>query len=299
MTTLVTGGTGFLGRPLVRQLLERGEPVHVIARSPAAPKSEVGATVHAVDLLRDRTTIRDLVRDVRPTRLVHLAWTTEPGSYWTSMDNLDWVGASLDLFRAFTDAGGQRALFAGSCAEYAWSTGVLAEASTPLEPATLYGTAKHALRLIIESAGQHGGVSTAWGRLFFLYGPNEQDGRLVSSTLAALRAGRPAAVSEGSQLRDFLHVDDAARALLALLDATATGPVNIGSGTGVPVRELVGTLAELVGRPDLVRYGARPTAPDDPPALVADIGRLAAETGFAPRFNLRSGLLDTVTRTLV
>ncbi len=296
MTTLVTGGTGFLGRPAVHELVERGEDVHVIARSTRVT-TDPGVTVHTADLLRDRDTVRDVIRTIQPARLIHLAWTTEPGAYWTAIDNLDWVGASLDVFRAFAEAGGERAVFAGSCAEYQWSSDVLNEATTPLEPATLYGTAKHAVRLVVESAARRSDVSAAWGRLFFLYGPNEQDGRLVSATLAALRAGRPAPVSEGSQLRDFLHVDDAARAFVDVLFSTVTGPVNIGSGTGVPVRDVVGTLAELVGRPDLIRYGAHPTPPDEPPALIADVHRLNTETGFSPRFGLRAGLLDTITRT--
>jgi nucleoside-diphosphate-sugar epimerase len=280
----------------VRTLVARGDDVQVISREVPRIRAP-GATFHSLDLITDRDATRELVCELQPERLLHLAWTTSPGEYWTSMDNLDWVGASLSLFRAFTEAGGRRAVMAGSCAEYDWSREVLDEVDTPTHPATLYGTAKHSLRLVVEAAARNSGVSLCWGRLFFLYGPEEAPGRLVSSVLDALRLGEVAPVSEGRQERDFLHVDDAAVAFVELLDASVVGPVNVGSGVGVSVREVVATLADLVGRPDLVRYGTRPTPASEPDRLVADVRRLHATTNFRPEFDLRSGLIDTLTRT--
>lgn len=109
---LVTGATGFVGRHAVPALLARGFEVHGVGRG-------VGPNQHAADLLaaEDR---RALIARVRPSHLLHLAWDAEPGRYWTSEANLDWVAASLDLARLFAAAGGRRFVGIGTCAEYAW-----------------------------------------------------------------------------------------------------------------------------------------------------------------------------------
>jgi len=294
MRTVVTGGTGFVGVPAVRRLVEGGHDVHVVCRRDPGPSSVPGATYHELDLLDDPDAVEATMERLRPDRLAHLAWTTTPGLFWTSPENVRWVRATLTLYQAFVAAGGQRVVVAGTCAEYDWSGGLLSEATTPLRPSTLYGSAKHAAYGLLAAASAETGVPVAWGRLFFVYGPGEQPGRLVPSVLTALRAGAPALVSEGTQVRDFLHVDDVARALVELLDGAAAGAVNVASGVGVPVRDVVGLLAGLEGRADLVRYGARPSPPSEPARLVADVRRLRDEVGFEPRFDLADGLRDTV-----
>ena len=160
----------------------------------------------------------------QPTHLLHLAWDARPGLFWTSTENLRWVAASLGLYLAFAASGGRRAVVAGSCAEYDWSHSELDEARTPLVPRTLYGEAKRALHTLLERAAAQSGVELAWGRLFFLYGPHEAEGRLVSDVARALLAGREARCSEGSQQRDFMHVADAGRAFAALVASDVTGP---------------------------------------------------------------------------
>lgn len=132
------------------------------------------------------------------------------------------------------------------------------------------------------------------GRVFFLYGPHEKPGRLVSEVAAGLLAGRPVPCTDGAQRRDFLHVADVASAFVALLDSAVEGPVNIGSGEAVSVRSVVAELAPLAGRPDLPRLGALPSRPDDPPLIVADIARLRDEVGWRPRVSLLEGLADTL-----
>src|SRR5437763_607652 len=151
--------------------------------------------------------------------------------------------------RRSASTGPTRAVLAGTCAEYDWSYGFCSEGVTPLAPQTLYGTAKHALRQVAEAFASQAGLSLAWGRIFFVYGPREDERRLVASVARALLAGEEAPTSEGSQLRDFLHVDDVAGAFAALLDAEGvTGAVNIGSGVPVSVRAVVEEVARAAGR---------------------------------------------------
>lgn len=290
---IVTGGTGFIGRHAVAALESRGFEVHVLSRR-GGSRTPLGDPMHhCVDLL-DPAATRLLVSTIKPTHLLHLAWDVEPGKYWTSLNNLAWVAASLKLFCAFHDAGGRRAVFAGTCAEYDWSYATLSENVTPLRPWTLYGHAKNALHEVIDAAGAASGVSTAWGRIFFLYGPGEPRSRLVSDTFHALLSDKNIETTSGSQQRDFTHVADVGGAFGALADSNVTGAVNIASGRCLPVRNLLEIIGRLTGRSQLVKLGARPTAPDEPPQLAADVTRLTAEVGFVPRYTLDEGLADTL-----
>ena len=274
---LVTGATGFVGRQALAPLAARGYEVHAVGRRDA-------------DLLHPDATVR-LIEELRPTHLLHFAWYAEPGAFWQSAENDRWLAASVHLLEAFVASGGTRAAVAGTCAEYSWSgSGVLSEQSTALAPRTPYGDAKNELRAAAEQLS----LSLAWGRIFFLYGPHEDERRLVASVTRALLAGLPAQTTHGRQVRDFLHVADVADAFAALLDSEVEGPVNIGSGEGVAVADVVRRIAAIVGRPDLVELGALEPPPDEPPLLVADVGRLRDDVGWRPARSLDDGLRDTV-----
>jgi nucleoside-diphosphate-sugar epimerase len=138
------------------------------------------------------------------------------------------------------------------------------------------------------------GFSLAWARLFFVYGPGENPDRLVPSVARALLRGEAAPCSEGSQVRDFLHVDDAAWALVRLLESEVEGPVNIASGRPVGLRELLLSIGEAVGTPGLLEFGKVPLRPGEPPLLVADVRRLANEVGWEQRWTLQTGITETV-----
>ncbi|MEA2391974.1 MAG: dTDP-L-rhamnose 4-epimerase [Solirubrobacteraceae bacterium] len=281
---LVTGAGGFIGRQALAALVARGFEVH--AADVAEPPADASGDVHwhRADLL-DADGARALLEDVAPSHLLHLAWYAVPGSFWASPENLRWAQATLGLLQAFEG----RAVVAGSCAEYDWSSEQpLHEWASALRPRTLYGACKGAVGTVATALGH------ATGRVFFLHGPGEHPDRLVSSVVRRLLAGERAPVSHGDQVRDFMHVADVGGAFAALLDSGVVGPVNIGSGAGVPVRRIVELLAEEAGRPDLVGWGEVPVAPDDPPRIVADARRLHDEVGFAPRFTLEEGLRDTV-----
>ena len=204
MRVLLTGATGFIGREIVRPLMATGAEVHTLGRgTPDAP----GVSHHPLDLLG--ATDFAVVRDIGATHLVHLAWHPER-NFWTAPENLDWVAASLRLFRAFAAGGGRRAVVAGSCAEYAWGAARLDEAASPIAPTTLYGTAKASLHALLAAAAPDLGLSLAWPRIFFPYGPLERPQRLLGTLLDAMRRNEVARFSADTQRRDFIHVEDAA-----------------------------------------------------------------------------------------
>jgi nucleoside-diphosphate-sugar epimerase len=290
--TLVTGAGGFIGTPVLEHLLVAGHNVHAVSTRAQAPVD--GMTWHRGNLLEPGTA-ETLVAWLQPERLLHLAWYAEPGHFWDSPENVRWVGATLRLLRAFADAGGRRAVLAGTCAEYDWSVGgVCSEEKTPLRPTTLYGVSKDATRRVASAFADTAGFELAWGRVFFLYGPGEPSQRLLPLVTRALLSGEQAKVTAGTQMRDFMHVDDVARAFVAVLDSELQGAVNIAAGTGTALRELVGLVGAAAGRPELIQFGAISQRPGEPAALVADVGRLRDTVGFRPRRELAAGVRETV-----
>ena len=292
---LVTGASGFIGRHALAPLVRRGFDVHAVTSRPAPPAdSPAEVTWHRADLL-DARTHRELLAAAAPSDLLHLAWYAEHGRFWTSPENLRWSAATIGLVQAFAERGGRRVVGAGSCAEYRWGDrGPCVEDVTPLEPATLYGAAKHATHTLLCAAAGELGIELAWGRVFFLYGPGEAPGRLVASIARALLAGERAPTGDGRQVRDVMHVTDVAGAFAALLDSGVTGAVNIGAGEGRPLRAVIEAVGAAAGRPELLDVGALAPRPGDPDELVADVGRLRDEVGFVPTIGLEEGIARTV-----
>ena len=290
---LLTGASGFVGRHTQTRLLELGYEVHAVGFRATNDWVHPGVQIHTCDLLDDRARAA-LCQSVRPTHMLHLAWCATPGKFWTSLDNLGWVSASLDMTRAFAEAGGTRAVYAGTCAEYDWFSGRCSEEKTPLRPDTLYGTCKHALQSILAQAQEDMGLSIGWGRLFFIYGSHETEGRLVSSVATSLLKGEMISCSHGQQVRDFMHIQDVADAMVALLDSPVTGPVNIASGDARSVADVIQLIGEATGRLELVQWGARQGQDHEPEGIEADVSRLADEVKFTPRFRLEEGIQQTV-----
>jgi nucleoside-diphosphate-sugar epimerase len=305
---LVSGAGGFIGRWSVPALLRSGHEVHAVL-SPSAsrdtPEQLRGALLHFADLL-DEQAAAELMGRVRPTHLLHFAWIATPGLYWSSAENFRWLAASEHLLRCFDAHGGRRVMMAGSCAEYDWSrVEVCDERLSPLanegaaanatpEPLNPYTACKIDLQSALADFGRRRRVSTAWGRIFFQFGPYEHPDRLVPSVISNLLLNREAPVSHGRQIRSFLHVADVGAAFAAVLMSDLEGPVNIGSDERIALADLVDRIGRLIGRADLLRLGARPSAPGEPPILVPEVHRLCGEVGWQPSFTLDAALNHTI-----
>jgi nucleoside-diphosphate-sugar epimerase len=287
---LVTGASGYIGRQVRGWCAAQGLDVHATARTP--PSSAGGATWIAADLL-DAAERRRLMAAVRPTHLLHLAWTTAHGAYWTSPQNIDWLAATLDLARLFGETGGRRLVGVGTCMEHTIGGKASGAGQTP-QRRPLYSVAKYACRMVLDQLAHDLGLRFAWARVFFSYGEHEHPARLVPSVINNLLAGRAADCTSGTQLRDFMHVRDVGAALAALLMSECEGSVDLGTGDGVRIAEVVRLVGTLMDKPHLIRLGALPGRPGEPAEMLADGGRLRDEVGFVPRYSLEQGLRETI-----
>ena len=296
-SVIVTGATGFVGSAVVRALTKRDDTIVHAISSKDDGELLVSENVrwHKADLI-DADQVERLMRQLRARHLLHLAWYVEHGKFWSAHENIDWLNASINLFNSFASNGGERAVCAGTCFEYDHSSdGPLNENSSPLQPKSLYGAAKLSMYHLLTEIAKQAGISFGWGRIFFLFGAGEDRRRLVPHVINTLLNGEKAKVSHGRQIRDFADVDHVGEGFAAFLDSGVDGAVNIASGGGIAIRDLVAMIAGKLDREDLVEYGAIPAPENDPAVVLADVSRLRNEVKFSAVPDLDQAIEKTIS----
>jgi nucleoside-diphosphate-sugar epimerase len=296
MKVLVTGAAGFIGSHVARALVERGDEVLALVR-PATPHRRIEDIVKRVRLchtsLEDPGRVSSALAGFRPEATIHVAWYARPQDYLTSTANLGSLATTNAFVERVFAAGCRKLVGVGSCLEYAASDSLRRE-SDPSGPKSLYASCKLAAGVVAQALAAERGAECAWARVFHVHGPGEDEARLIPAAAAALRAGRPFDLSPGMQVRDHLDVRDVAAALVHLAGPGSSGIYNVCSGIPVTLRDVLLTVGEVLGRPELLRFGARPYARDEEMFVAGDPTRLQS-TGWKPAFSdLRAGLADAL-----
>jgi UDP-glucose 4-epimerase len=304
-TVIVTGGAGFIGSELVRQLAERGERV-VIIDNLVNGKRENVANVLSPDVRLQVSDVRDIdavVPHLREARIVyHLACLGVRHSVHSPHENHDVnATATLKLLAAARQADVPRFVYVSSSEVYGGveSTPILGDAISedhPAFPCTVYGGSKLAGESYTRAYFRTYGYPTVVIRPFNTYGPRSHhegdSGEVIPKFLLRCLAGRPLIVfGDGSQSRDFTFVSDTAAGILLAGDhPKAVGEtINIGSGTDVRIADLAKTVASVTGRPNAEIVHDEPR-PGDVYRLIADVSRARALLGFEPRVSMADGL---------
>lgn len=291
---LVTGARGFVGRHCTEKLLQAGFQVHALSRHKIkAENSQIDW--HQIDLM-DTKAVHKLVKSIKATHCLHAAWITTPGFFWQSSENLNWLAATLSLATAFEENGGKRFLGLGSCAEYEWSEERLSEISGPQVPSSLYGQCKSSAQAILKSFSETKKISVAWARLFFMYGPHAPAEKFPRVIIESLLRGQEVKTSSGEQIRDFLHVEDVATALVKLLSSQIEGVINVASGEPARIKDIIALIANQIGREELICLGDG-IPESEPKSLLADTRRLNNELDWRPSIQLEKGLEALIKET--
>jgi len=292
---LVTGAGGFIGSHVTRALSEAGTEVAVIVR-PQDPLKRLSAELPRLTVIRgDLDDVQSLAPEItafEPEACIHLAWYTRPGDYLDSERNVESLLASLRLLKVLGEAHCRQVLMTGTCAEYDSEFGVLSEES-PVKPRTLYAACKLSLRLLGQHLAVSRGISFAWARVFFLFGPDEDRHRLVPRLVNSLLAERPFAATAGDQLRDYLYVEDVASALVFLTTRQLSGIFNVCSGDPITLRTLMETIGRIMGRPHMIEFGVVPYRAWEPMAVSGD-NRKLQRAGWLQHFSREDGLRRTI-----
>lgn len=286
MKVLLTGAGGFIGSRVAPLLLSHGHEVHVLLRPAAAARvsedAEGSFTVWAADLA-DPGAVRAAVYGAQPDAALHLAWYTEPGHYLHDLPrNIESLAAGTALLGQLADVGCSRIVLGGTCLESAIAGG---------GQLSFYAMAKRSLHDVAASLSM-GHTAIACCHVFSVYGPGEHERRAVPSVVRSLLQGEPITVTPGSELRDYVHVDDVAEALCVVVGSDIVGTVDVCSGRPRPLGEVFEEIGIATGRGDLIRWGERSAAPGEDFEVSGD-PRVLTELGWAPR-SLRDGIAETV-----
>ena len=291
---IVTGAQGFVGRACIPALLDAGFEVHALSRGSRQSKDSA-LTWHSIDLM-DSCAVNQLFSELKATHCLHLAWVTKPGVFWQSTDNLRWLAATLTLATAFREHGGQRLVATGSCAEYKWDETTLNECTSSMVPSSLYGQCKLSAQQILSAFAGQSSLSFAWARLFFMYGPHAPDTKFPRVIIDSLLRGETVKTSSGEQVRDFLHVEDTANALVTLSKSEFEGPINVASGEAVTLKDIIQIIAKKLDGEALISWGESIPS-HEPKVLLADTKVLNTELDWRPQIGLVQGIEKLIAET--
>lgn len=311
---IVTGGVGFIGYHLTRAMARRGMRLVVIDDFSAAPYPRAEKERNRRDLLAefpdqldvvvcdvsDRASLEAVFAEVPSLAgVVHLAGLAgvrpsfdDPARY--GRVNVEGTTHVLELTRK---AGASKFVFASSSSVYGNSTPLPAREDAPAcEPESPYAASKRGAELMSAALSRRAPeMAIAALRFFTVYGPRQRPEMAITLFSRAVLAGRPIPMfGDGSMRRDFTHVDDIVRGILATIDRAQPGyrVYNLGSGNPIGLGELVTAIGDAVGaRP---RLEPKPVPLGDVEATFADISRAGAELDWRPNVDLARGLATVV-----
>lgn len=291
---IVTGASGMIGAPLARRCLADGVDVHLFTRSRGTParlnEFADSATIWNVDW-DDADDLRRAVEVIAPRTVFHLAGVrlaaTEAN---VGLHLRSAVGLSAALLAALKTARETAIVYASSGAVY--GARLNAPEQDMVEPASWLGATKVMAEQLFGAEARIHGRPFVTLRLFTPYGPDDETDRLIAAVIAAAHAEQPVVLGSGSQVRDYVFIDDVVDAFIraAHLRPDCPATFNIGSGSGRSVRSVVDFILERMNRRDLARFGDRADRPGDIPAMQANVGLAASQLAWAPRVAFADGI---------
>jgi UDP-glucose 4-epimerase len=292
MTTLVLGGSGFIGSWLSRVLVERNVPTSALVR----PSSDLWrlASLPPLDIIAaDPAEWPDVVASVRPDVIVSLDWSGVAGA--SRNDDAQWknLDRQLKVLQAAAESGTRRFVGVGSQAEYGPKSGRITEDMTA-HPVTGYGEAKLAAMEASRSFSADSGMQWVWARIFSVYGPLDNGHWLLPLVADSLRADRDIELTTGEQRWSYLYALDAGAALAALAThEDASGIYNVGNPSAPRLRDTLERFASMTSSTGRLLFGARPFEPNPVMHLEPDMSRLAG-LGWSATVGMDKGLGATM-----
>lgn len=307
MTILVTGGAGYIGSHAVRLLRDRGRDVVVIDNLKRGHRAAVGDTTLVEADIADHDAVAEVVRHYDVTAVVHFAGHKAPGE---SMEHpgkyfRNNMSKSADLIETLSRVGVKKIVFSSSCAVYGTPDRIPVSEDAPIRPESPYGESKASVERILSWYDRCHGLRSVSLRYFNAAGawPDGSIGEDWSRTINLVplvmkaTAGRRGPLQvfgtdyptpDGTAIRDYVHVVDLAEAHLRALELLESGgatiAVNLGTGVGSSVLEVLGAAEHVIGRS--VPYEIVARRAGDPVALFSENRRSREVLGWEAKFEL-------------
>ncbi len=294
---VVTGGLGFIGNELVRQLKDLPEEVVVIDnKNRVAPRIEDLASVPVIPIdITDHQALTNWMREAKPTSVFHLAaihYIPECNDNPERTLRVN-VEGTESVLRAAAASGVRKIVFASSGAVYDDTSNALPE-STPIAPVDIYGWSKLFGEQLCHLHHQLYETPIMIARLFNNYGPRETNAHIIPEIMNQLRKGDHIQLGKITTVRDYIHTSDCAKALIKL-DAQHTQgveKVNVATGYGYTVQQMIDLIAEVTNRKITVQHDSLRVRKFDKQTQVADISLLKKLTNWQPEKNIRQGITE-------
>jgi UDP-glucose 4-epimerase len=301
MQVLVTGGAGFIGSVIVEELARAG---HTPVVYDSLVKGHISALQADVPMVsgdvRDTDRLEAALRGYKIEAIIHMAGLIEVGFSITNPDQFfeNNVGGSMSVLRAMIDTGVKKLVFSSTAAVYGDPISLPITEDAPLQPTNPYGESKLMVERVLGWAAPAHGLTCTALRYFNAAGATGRNGELhepethlIPLVLKAAKEDQAVTIfgtdyptSDGTTIRDYVHVVDLAGAHLLALARVEAGlrVYNVGTGTGYSVQQVVETTERVTGKP--LAVDKRPRRPGDQVATVASSDRIRAELGWKPRF---------------
>jgi len=296
---LVTGGGGFLGANLVRELIDLESKVHLFVKKSTKPwrlKDILKKVrVYPVDI-GNKEQVKKVMGKIKPQIIFHLA---AYGSYPDQQNLVQMtktnIKGTVNLLEAVNKFNYQSFVNTGTSSEYGYKKKPMKE-TDKLEPVFDYATTKAAATLLAQVFAKKFKKPIVTLRPFSIYGDWEEPSRFIPTIITNCLKNKPVKLVGGKQVRDFLYVGDMVRAyLLAGLGKNISGEViNVGSGKQSLISQTARKIIKLVGNKVEVKKGAYKPRKWDTNFWVADISKARKLLGFKPQYSLEQGLKKSI-----
>lgn len=296
-SVLVFGASSFIGRNTCKELTESGHRVvaaHRLTTDLGFLNSIGCETLLIDDITNFKSPIASENRDLQIDWCLDFSWSGVAGdsrNQTTQISNIERAMGNLQLSQKL---GASKYIGIGSQAEYGPCQGTIDENKSTL-PTTLYGASKLATYHLSKVFCESNNIQHHWMRIFSVYGPGDAPYWLIPSLIQNLHSGNSMNLTKGEQEWDYLHVSDAAKAVVAVLEAQTSGGVyNLGSGKTIKIRDVVNMIANYLGYEKKIEFGQVEYRPDQVMHLQADVRKLHSETSWIPKIDFQRGLAETV-----
>lgn len=286
MKIFVTGGSGFVGKHVVNKLAEnRDNELSVLSRSEKS-KSLLPSNIKII--VGDLSNINewaDELRRFQPEVTIHLAWQGIPDhGYEMSYKNLT---NSLNLFVLLREIQCKKIICPGSCWEYGQKTGIMDE-KKPLIPTDPFTAAKVAIYLMGQDVFKDTDTKFIWARFFYVYGPGQRAASLIPHIIKSVSEGKKPDIRTPNARNDFVYVKDVADALHELVLKGNSGIYNIGYGSTMSVKEIIGVVSKKMKfNIDLNTLAG---VNEEKVDFWADLSKIKADTGWTPKTDIKEGI---------
>lgn len=293
---VVTGANGFIGSALCKELSNRGIEVIAIIRDEKENITSIKDLPNVRILYCDLSNIGDLPNLIHEDVdvMYHLAWIgtsgTLRGDYATQIDNIRY---SCDAVKACNDIGCKRFVFASSIMGYEVSTLMETEQSPSIN--TLYSTAKLSAEYMARTLAANFDIDFIRAMISNIYGPGEFSTRMVNTTLRKMITGDYCAFSAGTQMYDFIFIDDAVNEFIAIAEKGLSNKCYyIGSLNPRPLKEFIAIMRDRANPNIEIHFGELPFVGISLDYSKFDVNAIFEDTGYKPLVSFEDGIDKTI-----